>query len=122
MVLSDVVVVKHTGRLGGVQDGRRKGSLHGEHGGPMERVPWITASIKGLTVTGLDAEVGAGGRAANGRREEGAQQVQRGSPRLDGLDRWIEEAREAREGRVRREGLGCGCGCACLYSISAQVI
>ena len=35
----------------------------------MERVPWITASIKGLTVTGLKAEVGSGGRAGAGRQD-----------------------------------------------------
>lgn len=75
--------VERTGRLGGVQDGRREGSLHGEHGAPMERVPWITASIKGLTVTGLKAEVGVDGRAAGGRREYNRK---RASPRLDGLD------------------------------------
>lgn len=63
------VGVEHTGRLGGVQDGRREGSLHGEHGAPMERVPWITASIKGLTVTGLkrlDSGRTSGRRTADG--------------------------------------------------------
>lgn len=80
------------GRLGGVQDGRREGSLHGEHGAPMERVPWITASIKGLTVTGLKTGLGADKRAADGRREYSRK---RASPRLDGLDGGVEETWEA---------------------------
>lgn len=48
-------------------------------------------------MTGLEAEVRAV-RVVGERRTagvEGARQVQRGSPRLDGLDGWIEEAREA---------------------------
>lgn len=109
--------VEHTGRLGGVQDGRREGSLHGEHGAPMERVPWITASIKGLTVTGLKAGLGADERAAGGRREYNRK---RASPRLDGLD-----GRDSRRrGRAceRRVRLACASACACLYSsISALV-
>ena len=54
----------------------------------MERVPWITASIKGLTVTGLKAGVGADERAADCRREHSRQ---RASPGLDGLGGGIEE-------------------------------
>lgn len=109
--------VEHTGRLGGVQDGRREGSLHGEHGAPMERVPWITASIKGLTVTGLKAGLGVDERAAGGRREYNRK---RASPRLDGLD-----GRDSRRrGRAceRRVRLAFAAACACLYSsISALV-
>lgn len=48
----------------------------------MERVPWITASIKGLTVTGLKTGLGADKRAADGRREYSRK---RASPRLDSL-------------------------------------
>lgn len=50
----------------------------------MERVPWITASIKGLTVTGLEAGLGVDRRAA----ETGAQQ----------------ETCESKIGRFGREG------------------
>lgn len=107
--------MEHTGRLGGVQDRRREGSLHGEHGAPMERVSWITASIKGLTVTGRKIQIGDGRRTGDGRREHDRQ---RASPRLDGLDRGIGEASEAAGGRGR---LGSG-GRACRYSNSAQVI
>lgn len=82
--------VEHTGRLGGVQDGRREGSLHGEHGAPMERVPWITASIKGLTVTGLKSGLGANKRAAGGGRQTGVQQ----------------ETCESKIGRLGRRGRG----------------
>lgn len=57
----------------------------------MERVPWITASIKGLTVTGPEAGLGADERAAGGRT--GVQQ----------------ETCESKIGRLGREGFEEAC-------------
>lgn len=104
--------VGHTGRLGGVQDGRREGSLHGEHGAPMERVPWITASIKGLTVTGLRGCTRGrkGGRRAADGSTAGNVQVQDWTAWTEGV-RW-QACERARLARAR----------ACLYSVSAQII
>lgn len=91
-----------------MQDGRRKGSLHGEHGAPMERVPWITASIKGLTVTGLEADVGADGRQqAGGERQTGGRRREhdRCSVVVQDWTAWTEGSkRRGRRGRGVREG------------------